>query len=254
MPAHSAVVSIARPDASATHELSERRVGQQSSQSASAREISAQRRALPSTSVADGGAAAVAARGAGSGCAARTRRHWSRPRPNHGRGCAATRAVPHGRHPAAVARTRPTEGWIPARPRAPAAAQQLEQHGLRLVIARVRDGDAVGPERDASTFRSCVSGTARRVFSRHVLVRLSTVDALDRRTAGRVRARVSRQNMLVLVRGSAAQLMIDVRQAGERHAELTLQLVQETYERHRVRAARTRQRPPAIRGSATRGA
>ena len=129
----------------------------------------------------------------------------------------------------------PRAGWMPPSPRAPAPRNSLSST-VSAWSSRVC-ATATQSAPSATRARSNAAYRARRAASSGDTPRgLSMCDALDRRCQAEL-ARECAAECLVLVRGSAAQLMIYVRQAGERHAELTLQLVQETDERHRVRAA-----------------
>ena len=121
------------------------------------------------------------------------------------------------------------------------APQQPQQKRLRLIVARVADGDAVGVEVRARAIEKLVTRRMRRVLDGAPLAggAEAHVLALDQNRPGRSLRPATRQNCSSRS-ACGAKLMIEVREPGDRQFAGRLELAQQVRERHRIGAARQR--------------
>ena len=130
----------------------------------------------------------------------------------------------------------------------PCAAQQPQQEGFGLIVFRVRDGDRGRAEARRRTIEKRVARRVRRVFDRSARVARERrdIDALDvdrQLQPGREIAAELRVGIGI----GAAQLMVQMRRAGDDETFGLGDLAQREQQRHRIGAARQRDGHTAAR-------
>ncbi len=118
------------------------------------------------------------------------------------------------------------------------AAHQAQEHGLGLIVARVRDGDAIGLHRCDRLVEEALPRVAARDFERH-LMRLRVgrhVGIADHgRHAETIGKRAAERRVVIGI--GAANVMMEMRDAGKDELAARGELVQQAGERDRIRSA-----------------
>ena len=136
------------------------------------------------------------------------------------------------------------------------AAEEPEQERFGLVVPRVADRDAVGREAPRRPLEKLVARARCAAASIDTsLVAASAATSADSTSIGRpIAAATPRQNRFVCLGRGATELMVEVREAGERIPAGALQLVQDVRQGHRVGPARDRHHDAAARAGSDRDA
>ena len=134
----------------------------------------------------------------------------------------------------AVARVHPGK---PARPR---AAREAQEDRLRLIVARMAEGDEIRARASPCAIEEGIARRARRVLDRAPFLNRARADRLaidEKPTAERLRQ--AADELLVGV-GCRAQLMIEMREGDQLQLAFGVELMQDMRERDRIRSARDR--------------
>ena len=126
------------------------------------------------------------------------------------------------------------------------AAEQTEQEGLGLIVARVAEGDDARIETDARPLEKTIARRARGILDRAVLAPRARRDVFTfhaQRPSER-RGEVGAES-LVTIRG-AAQLMIEVGEPNRPQLARRVERPDDMCERDRVRPARQRDRDASV--------
>ena len=137
--------------------------------------------------------------------------------------------------------TRPDARQDAGQPSGAGAPDEPKQKRLGLIVGAVADGNHLGPEAVRRVFQECVPRGARRVLHRAPLVARQRphVAAPDfDRQVERRRHRAAER--FVRVRVGAAELVVEVREAGNQELAVRLELEQQVHERDRIGPARQR--------------
>ena len=139
------------------------------------------------------------------------------------------------------------------------AARQPQDHGLRLIVARMRDRDAVGLDRRERLLEEALPREASGDFDRDAVRlrrRRHVGIADDRGHAEPIGQRAAERRIGVGIR--AANVMVEMREAREDELAARREVAQQEGERDRIRSARHRgddasfRRPERMPGRETR--
>jgi hypothetical protein len=122
-------------------------------------------------------------------------------------------------------------------PRQTGSTYELQQKGLRLIVARVADRNPIGVRRNGRAMEEVVTQSARRVFNRVSLCRgvSGDIDRFDLdRQVDRLRKRAT-HGLIAIGRGSKP--MIQVRETNDVESAVLGQLTEDQRERDRIRTA-----------------
>jgi hypothetical protein len=121
---------------------------------------------------------------------------------------------------------------MPEKSARPRAADQPQQHGLRLIVASMAQGDAVGAERRTSTLEEFVARDASRVLERSALARRPRphIVAIHEKRDVQSRGEIADECFVGVGRG--AKLMVEMDDPGKSRGAEPLEFREYQRQRH----------------------